>query len=121
MPIIAPIPRSERCLMHKTIHNTHDKNRARRLIAMLMSHRGERVSVVARAPCCARSYVELWINWFTLYSFDRLESLPAGRRRRWLFEQIYNLLKRLVARSPGDFGYQRSHRSTEFLVVKSTR
>ncbi|KAB7536387.1 IS630 family transposase, partial [Klebsiella pneumoniae] len=43
MPIIAPIPRDERRLMQKAIHKTRDKNYARRLTAMLMLHRGERV------------------------------------------------------------------------------
>ena len=47
MPIIAPIPRGERRLMQKAIHKTRDKNHARRLTAMLMLHRGERVSNVA--------------------------------------------------------------------------
>lgn len=55
MPIIAPIPRGERRLMQKAIHKTRDKNHARRLTAMLMLHRGERVSDVARTLCCARS------------------------------------------------------------------
>ncbi len=48
MPIIAPIPRDERRLMQKAIHKTHDKNYARRVTAMLMMHRGCRVSDVAR-------------------------------------------------------------------------
>ncbi|EAT3911058.1 IS630 family transposase, partial [Salmonella enterica] len=48
MPIIAPIPCDERRLMQKAIHKTHDKNYARRLTAMLMLHRGDRVSDVAR-------------------------------------------------------------------------
>ncbi|HBA9710742.1 TPA: IS630 family transposase, partial [Escherichia coli] len=48
MPIIAPIPRDERRLMQQAIHKTHDKNYAHRLTAMLMLHRGARVSDVAR-------------------------------------------------------------------------
>jgi len=47
MPIIAPISRDERRLMQKAIHKTRDKNHARRLTAMLMLHRGERVSDVS--------------------------------------------------------------------------
>lgn len=54
MPIIAPIPRTERRVMQRTIHKTRDKNHARRLTAMLMLHLGERVSDVARTLCCAR-------------------------------------------------------------------
>lgn len=51
---IAPIPRDERCLPHKT----SDKNHARRLTAILMMHRGERVSDVAQTLYCARSSME---------------------------------------------------------------
>ncbi len=57
MPIIAPIPRDERRLMQKAIHKTRDKNHARRLTAILMLHRGDRVSDVAKTLCCARSSV----------------------------------------------------------------
>lgn len=91
MSIIAPIPRDERRLMQKTIHKTHDKNYARRLTAMLMLHRSNRVSDVARTPCCARSSVGRWINWFTLPDIEGLKSLPAERTRRWPFEHICTL------------------------------
>ncbi len=55
MPIIAPIPRDERRLMQKAIHKTHYKNYGRRMTAMLMLHRDDRVSDVARTLWCARS------------------------------------------------------------------
>ncbi len=96
MPIITPIPRDERRLMQKTIHKTRDKNHARRLTAMQMLHRGDRVSDVARTLCCARSSVGRWINWFTLSGVEGLQSLPAGRSRRWPFEHICTLLRELV-------------------------
>ncbi|ECI4026728.1 helix-turn-helix domain-containing protein [Salmonella enterica] len=118
MPIIAPIPRDERRLMQKAIHKTHDKNYACRLTAMLMLHRGDRVSDVARTLCCARSSVGRWINWFTLSGVAGLKSLPAGRTRRWPFEHICTLLRELVKHTHGDFGYQRSRWSTERLAIK---
>ncbi|WP_410315286.1 IS630 family transposase [Klebsiella pneumoniae] len=118
MPIIVPIPRGERRLMQKAIHKTRDKNHARRLTAMLMLHRGERVSDVARTLCCARSSVGRWINWFTHSGIEGLKSLPAGRSRRWPFEHICTLLRELIKHSPGDFGYQRSRWSTELLAIK---
>ncbi len=121
MSIIASIPRTERRLMQKTIHNTRYKNHARRLTAMLMLHRGDRVSDVDRALCCALSSVGRWINWFTLSGIEGLKSLPAGRARRWPFEHICTLLHELVKDSPGDFGYQRSRWSTEVLAIKSMR
>jgi transposase len=77
MPIIAPIPCDERRLMRKSIHKTRDKNHVRRLTAMLMLHRGIRVSDVARTLCCARSSVGRWINWFTLSGVEGLKSLSV--------------------------------------------
>lgn len=93
MPIIAPIPRTERRLMQKAVHKTRDKNHARRLTAMLMLHRGKRVSFVARTLCCARSSIGRRINWFTLSGIEGLKSLPAWRARRWPFEHICSLLR----------------------------
>lgn len=40
MPIIAAISNKERRLMRKEARQTRDKNYARRIIAMLMLHRG---------------------------------------------------------------------------------
>lgn len=118
MPIIAPIPRDERRLIQKTIHKTRDKDHARRLTAMLILHRGDKVSDVAKTLCCARSSVGRWINWFTIYGIEGLKSLPSGRGRRWPFEHICALLRQLIKHSPGDFGYQRSRWSTELLAMK---
>lgn len=118
MPIIAPISDAERSLMQKTIHKTDDKNHARRLTAMLMLHRGDTVSDVAKTLCCARSSLGRWVNWFTLYGLEGLKSLPPGRGRRWPFEQICALLRQLIKHSPCDFGYQRSRWSTELLAIK---
>ena len=73
---------------------------------MLMLHRGDSVSDVARTPCCARSSVGRWINWFTLSGVAGLKSLPAVRPHRWPFEHICTLLRELVKHAPGDFGYQ---------------
>lgn len=79
MPIIAPILRNERRLIQKTIHKTRDKNYARRLTAMLILHRSDKVSDVAKALCYARSSLGRWINWFTLYGLEGLKPLPSGR------------------------------------------
>ncbi|WP_133148742.1 helix-turn-helix domain-containing protein, partial [Photorhabdus laumondii] len=79
MPIIAPIPRNERRQMKKIIQNTRDKDYARRLMAILMLHRGESVSLVAKTLCASRSSVYRWINWLTLYGLEGLKSLPVGR------------------------------------------
>lgn len=104
--------------MQKAIHKTHDKNYACRLTAILMLHRGDCVSNVARTLCCACSSVGRWINWFTLSYVAGQKSLPAGRTRRWPFEHICMLLSELVKHNPGDFCYQRSRRSTEPLAIK---
>lgn len=118
MTIIAPIPRNERRLMQKNAQQTHDKHHARRLTTMLMLHRGYTVTEVSRILCCARSSVGHWINCFTLYGIEGLNSLSAGCSRRWQFETICSLLRELIKLTPGDFGYQRSRWSTEPLTMK---
>lgn len=75
---------------------------------MLMLHRGGTVCYVDRTLCCTCSSIGRWINWFTLSGAEDLKSLPSGRGRLWLFENICALLRELVKHSPGDFGYQRS-------------
>jgi transposase len=104
--------------MQKTVYKPKDKNHSRRLTAMLMLQRGDTVSHVARTLCFARSPTGRWINWFTLSGAEGLKSLPSGRGRRWPFEHICALLRELIKHSPGDFGYQRSRRSTELLAIK---
>lgn len=104
--------------MQKIIHKTDDKNHAHRPTAMLMLHRGDTVSDVAKTLCCARSSVGRWVNWFTLYGLEGLKSLPLGRGRRWPFEQICSLLCQMITHSPSDFGYQRFRWSTQLLAIK---
>lgn len=121
MPIIAAIPDEERQLMRKEAQQTHDKNHARRLIAMLMLHQGMTVTDVARLLCAALSSVGRWINWFTLHGVEGLKSLRPGRAPRWPVADILQLLPLLVQRSPKDFGWLRSRWSTELLVLVINR
>lgn len=58
MPIIAPIPRTERRLMQKTIHKTRDKNHARRLTAMLMLQPGRQY-----LPRCQNALLRPFTHW----------------------------------------------------------
>ncbi|HBI5122617.1 IS630 family transposase [Salmonella enterica] len=121
MPIIAAIPDEERQLMRKEAQQTHDKNHARRLIAMLMLHQGMTVTDVARLLCAARSSVGRWINWFTLHGVEGLKSLRPGRAPRWPVADILQLLPLLVQRSPKDFGWLCSRWSTELLALVINR
>ncbi|ECY2674745.1 IS630 family transposase [Salmonella enterica] len=121
MPIIAAIPDEERQLMRKEAQQTHDKNHARRLIAMLMLHQGMTITDVARLLCAARSSVGRWINWFTLHGVEGLKSLRPGRAPRWPVADILQLLPLLVQRSPKDFGWLRSRWSTELLALVINR
>lgn len=121
MPIIAAIPDEERQLMRKEAQQTHDKNHARRLIAMLMLHQGMTVTDVARLLCAARSSVGRWINWFTLHGVEGLKSIRPGRAPRWPVADILQLLPLLVQRSPKDFGWLRSRWSTELLALVINR
>lgn len=77
--------------MQKTIHKTPDKNHSRRLTAMLMLHRGDNVSYVARTLCCARSSVGRWINWFTLYGMEGLKPLPPSRECRLFISPLKHI------------------------------
>ncbi|MBN3043362.1 IS630 family transposase [Pectobacterium brasiliense] len=116
MPIIAAIPDEERQLMRKEAQQTHDKNYARRLIAILMLHWGMTATEVARLLCAARSSVGRWINWFTLHGVEGLKSLRPARAPCWPVADIQRALLLLVQRSPKDFGWLRSRWSTELLA-----
>lgn len=116
MPIITAITDEERRLMRKEARQTRDKNHSRRLIALLMLHRGITVTEVARLLCAARSSVCRWINWLTLYGVDGLKSLRPGRASQWPVADILRTLPLLVQRSPGDFGWLHSRWSTELLT-----
>ncbi|WP_387692554.1 IS630 family transposase [Photorhabdus sp. RM71S] len=118
MPIIALIPRNERRQMKKIIQRTRDKNYARRLMAILMLHRGESVSQVARTLCAGRSSVNRWINWFTLYGLEGLKSLPAGRPTVWNLIPLYPLISFLLQHSPQQLGCLRSRWSLELFIIK---
>lgn len=60
MPITAPIPRTERRLMQKTIQKTHDKNYARRLLAMLIRwHHDIRKGISCSTLCADADYYSL--------------------------------------------------------------
>lgn len=102
MPIIAPIPRHERRQMQKIVQKTSDKNYAKRLIAMPMLHRGNTLTYVDKTLCVGR-----WVNLFTLYGDEGLESLSPGRPRKWPTEAMLKMLDLLVQHSPQDFGYLR--------------
>ncbi len=117
MPIIAAIPDEERQLMRKEAQQTHDKNHARRLVAMLMLHQGMTVTDVARLLCAARSSVGRWINWFTLYGAEGLKRLRPGRAPHWPVADFLQILPLLVQHSPKDFGWLRSRWSTELLAL----
>lgn len=118
MPIIAPIPRNERRQMQKIVQKTRDKDYARRLTAMLMLHEGSPVSRVAKTLCAARSSVGRWISWFTEYGSEGLKSLPVGCPKRWLSQEIMNILPLLLTHSPQHFGWLRTRWSAELLALQ---
>ncbi len=115
MPNIAPIPRHERRQIQKIIQKTPDKNYARRLIAMLMLHRGYTLNYLGKTLCAA---VGRWVNLFTLGGYEGLASLSPGRPRKWPTEAMLKMLDLLVQRSPQDFGYLRSRWNTEMLTIE---
>ncbi len=102
--------------MRKEAQHTRDKNRARRLMAMLMLHQGMTVTEVAKILCAARSSVGRWINLFTLYGAGGLKSLKLGREPQWPMADILPILPLLMQHSPQDIGWLRSRWSTELLA-----
>ncbi len=116
MPIIAPIPQNECQKMRKLIHKTRDKNYSRRLTALLMLNEGLTVTYVAKTLHAARSSVNRWVEWFTLYGLEGPKSLPAGRPAVWELTPLYNLLLFLLQQSPQEFGYLRSRWSLELMT-----
>ncbi len=106
---------TKRPLMQKTIHKTKHKNLARLLTTMLMLHRGNTVSHVARTLCCAHSLIGRWMNQFTQSGGP----LPSERGRRRPFELFAHCCVSLLSKHfPSDFGYQRCRWSTELLAIK---
>jgi len=88
------------------------------LTAMLMLHRGNTLTYVAKTLCAARSSVGRRVNLFTLYGYEGLESRSPGRLRKWPTEAMLKMLDLLVQRSPQDFGYLRSRWNTEMLTIE---
>ncbi len=115
MPIIAPIPQDECQKMKKLIHKTRDKDYSRRLTALLMLNEGLTVTAVAKTLRAARSSVNRWIGWFTLYGLEGLKSLPAGRPAVWELTPLYNILLFLLQQSPQELGYLRSRWGLELI------
>ncbi len=85
---------------------------------MLMLHQGMSVSHVAITLCAARSSVNRWINWFTLYGLEGLKSPPAGRPATWNLTSLFPLLSFLVQHSPQQFSYLRSRWSLESFIIQ---
>ena len=79
MPILPPLPRSQRRRIHKIIHTTRDKEHARRLMAILLLHEGRSIADVHLLTGAARSTIGRWLNWYRHEGVDGLISLPAGR------------------------------------------
>jgi hypothetical protein len=79
MPILPPLPRPQRRHIHKIIHATRDKGHARRLMAILLLHKGRTVTDVHHLTGAARSTIGRWLRWYRDEGIDALEALPAGR------------------------------------------
>ena len=113
--------RAERRRIIHLIHRTKDKEHCRRLNAILLLADGHSVSAVSRLTAAARSSINRWVNWYTLYGLEGLESEPRGRKPVLPFVQIAGLLRLLVQLSPQELGYQRSRWSTELMALELKR
>lgn len=113
--------RAERCRIINLIHRTKDKEHCRRLNAILPLADGHCVAAVSRLTAAARSSINRWVNWYTLYGLEGLESEPRGRKPVLPFVQIAGLLRLLVQLSTQALGYQRSRWSTELMALELKR
>ncbi|MBS8180009.1 IS630 family transposase, partial [Klebsiella pneumoniae] len=113
--------RAERRRIINLIHRTKDKEHCRRLNAILLLADGHSVSAVSRLTAAARSSINRWVNWYTLYGLEGLESESRGRKPVLPFAQIAGLLRLLVQLSPQELGYQRSRWSTELMALELKR
>lgn len=76
---------------------------------------------VSRLTAAGRSSINRWVNWYTLYGLEGLESEPRGRKPVLPFAHISSLLLLLIQLSPQELGYQRSRWSTELMALELKR
>lgn len=108
----------ERRRIINKMHRTKDKDLCRRLNAILLLADGHSVSAVSRLTAAARSSINRWVNWYTLFGLEGLESEPRGRKPVLPFAHISGLLQLLIQLSPQELGYQRSRWSTELMALE---
>ncbi|MDB6375097.1 IS630 family transposase [Photorhabdus bodei] len=77
MSIIAPIPRDERRRMQKEIQRISDKGYARRLIAILLLHKGKMVIETRDITGAECSSIGRGVNWFTEGDIDLKPKIGA--------------------------------------------
>lgn len=111
----------ERRRIINKMHRTKDKDLCRRLNAILLLADGHSVSAVSRLTAAARSSINRWVNWYTLFGLEGLESEPRGRKPVLPFAHISGLLQLLIQLSPQELGYQRSRWSTELMALELKR
>lgn len=111
----------ERRRIINKMHRTKDKDLCRRLNAILLLADGHSVSAVSRLIAAARSSINRWVNWYTLFGLEGLESEPRGRKPVLPFAHISGLLQLLIQLSPQELGYQRSRWSTELMALELKR
>ena len=87
----------------------------------LLTADGHSVSAVSRLTAAARSSINRWVNWYTLYGLEGLESEPRGRKPVLPFAHISGLLLLLIQLSPQELGYQCSRWSTELMALELKR
>ena len=64
----------ERRRIINKMHRTKDKDLCRRLNAILLLADGHSVSAVSRLTAAARSSINRWVNWYTLFGLEGLKA-----------------------------------------------
>ena len=82
------------------MHRTKDKISAGGSAPSCSLLDGHSVSAVSRLTAAAQSSINRWVNWYTLYGLEGLESEPRGRKPVLPFAHISGLLQLLIQLSP---------------------
>lgn len=121
MPILPPLPCSERRQMHQIIQTTHDKQHACRVMAILLCYEGCTLKKIHQLTGAARSTLGRWLNWYHKGGLEALRSQRPGRPPALPSGHIIQVLQVLIQFSPQDLGYQRSRWSTELFAIEVNR
>lgn len=116
MNSIDRIPREVRRRLKRISQHNSDGNYRRRAMALLLLHKGNSVSQVAKVLQASRTSIYAWRERYQQYGEGGLIPERRGRREETVTEGLCAELLKLIQRQPGDYGYLRSRWTSEMLA-----